>query len=436
MGLSPMRSTGVPPAVGAVVGNRQAVGPPVTPVSMGERDDRARVPPRSYVMVALGGVSYLWLTFVWFSLPAFLSPVTAALDLSGTEAGVLVGAVPLTYVPLSLASGLIVDRIGPLRSIGIGCVVFGVAQVGRSLAGGFPSMLALTVLLGVGGTAVTFGLPKLVSELFPARRVGTLSTVYLLGSYAGTAAAYGLGRPVLGPALGGWRPLFLAGGLACLAFAALWGAVSWWFTAPRFGDDDPTASIRRDLRRVFGHRELRLLVVVGTAYLFVTHGLQGWLPTLLESRGIAAGVAGAVASGFVVARVVGTLTIPPASDALGRRRGPVAACGVLAGAGAAALLVAAGVPGAVLAVAVAGVGIGGVAPLVRALPTELEGIGPRLTATAVGLVFAVGEIGGFLSPFLIGAGRDLTGSFVPGVGVLLAAGAAMATAGALMSDPA
>jgi cyanate permease len=388
-------------------------------------------------MVVLGGVSYLWLTFVWFSLPAFLSPVDDALALSGTEAGLLVGAIPLTYVPLSLASGLVIDRVGPLRAIGAGCVVFGVAQTLRGVAEGFPAMLALTVVLGVGATAITFGLPKLVSDLFPARRVGTLSTVYLLGSYVGTAAAYGIGRPILGPALGGWRPLFVASGLASLCFAGLWIAVSRWFTAPRFGDDDPAASVRRDLRRVFRHRELRLLVVVGTAYLLVTHGLQGWLPTVLESRGLSAELAGAIASGFVVARVVGTLTIPPLSDALGRRRGPVAACGLLAGGGAGVLLAAgAGVPAAVFAIGIAGVGVGGVAPLVRALPTELEGIGPRLTATAVGLVFTVGEIGGFLGPFLIGAGRDLTGSFVPGVTVLVGAGAAMALAGALLSDPA
>ncbi|MFC7154252.1 CynX/NimT family MFS transporter [Halomarina halobia] len=398
---------------------------------------REDVPLRSYLLVALGGFAYCCLTFVWFSLPAFLAPVSDALGLSGTEAGVLVGAIPLTYVPLSLASGLVVDRIGPFRAIGAGTVLFGIAQILRGIAQGFPSMLALTVLLGVGATAITFGLPKLVSELFPAERVGTLSTVYLLGSYAGTAAAYGIGRPVLGPALGGWRPLFVASGVAVLAFALCWVAVSRAFSAPRYGDDEPPSSVRRDLRRVFAHRELRLLVVVGSAYLFVTHGLQGWLPAVLESRGIAPAVAAAVASGFVLARVAGTLTVPPLSDALGRRRAPVVGCGVLAAVGAAGLLAAdAGVPAASLAVAACGLGIGGVAPLIRALPTEMEGIGPRLTATAVGLVFAVGEVGGFLGPLSVGVARDLTGGFGPGVAGLAVAGAVMALAGLRLSDPA
>jgi nitrate/nitrite transporter NarK len=67
---------------------------------------------------------------------------------------------------------------------------------------------------------------------------------------------------------------------------------------------------------------------------------------------------------------------------------------------------------------VVGIGVGGLSPLVRIVPAELDGIGPELTGTAVGLVFAVGELGGFLGPFLIGAGYDLTGSYVPGLAVI------------------
>ncbi|MFC7006432.1 MFS transporter [Halalkalicoccus salilacus] len=67
----------------------------------------------SYLALALGSASYGCLLFVWFLLPAFLSPVIEDLGLSGWQAGVLVGAVPLTYIPLSLVSGLAIDRVGP-----------------------------------------------------------------------------------------------------------------------------------------------------------------------------------------------------------------------------------------------------------------------------------------------------------------------------------
>jgi cyanate permease len=89
----------------------------------------------------------------------------------------------------------------------------------------------------------------------------------------------------------------------------------------------------------------------------------------------------------------------------------------------------------VAAVALVGLGIGGLAPLVRAIPVELDGIGPQLTATANGLIFTVGEVGGFSGPFLIGGLRDLTGSFLPGFLALALGAAVVVVAGRLMTEP-
>jgi nitrate/nitrite transporter NarK len=46
---------------------------------------------------------------------------------------------------------------------------------------------------------------------------------------------------------------------------------------------------------------------------------------------------------------------------------------------------------------------------------EMPEIGGERIGTVVGLFFAVGEIGGFLGPFLMGYIRDITGSFLPGI---------------------
>lgn len=391
---------------------------------------------RSYVLVVLGALSYTSLTFVWFSLAAYLPEIIADVGLTGTQAGVLAGAVPLTYIPLALFSGLAIDRVGPGPSIGAGALVFGAAQVLRSVAPGFPTLLATTLLVGVGGTAITFGLPKLVSVLFPPDRTGTPSSLYLVGSSAGTAGAFAIGRPVLGPALGGWRPLFLWSGVAALGYALCWLAlIRVADIGGRMPAEGPTFtpdSLGRDVRAVVGHRELRLLVVVGTMYLLLVHGLQGWLPTLLESRGLSSTLAGRTTSLLVAANVVGILTVPPLADRLGVRRSAIVACGAVAGCGVLGIL-AGGI--GVLAgagVVLAGLGLGGISPLVRAIPAELDGIGPDLTGAAVGLVFAVGEIGGFAGPVLLGSLRDLTGSFAPGLLVLAAGGGVVVLAGMAM----
>lgn len=388
-------------------------------------------------LLTLGGVGYAALLFVWFVLPAYLQPIIDDLGLTGTQAGLLAGAIPLTYVPLGLASGLVVDRLGARFGIFAGVTLAGVGQVGRAYGADFATVLAFTFLMGVGATGLTFGLPKLASELYPADRVGRAASVYLVTSYAGSAAAFSLGRPVVGPALGGWRPLFLYSGLATLAVAALWAALAWAVPPGRYesagGDGAFTpASLGADLRAVFGHRDLRLLVLLGTMYLFVLHGVEGWLVAILEARGFSPGLAGGVTSLLIGGQVVAVLAVPVVAERTGRTRTLLVGCGAVACLGVVGLLAE---PGRalllVVPVVLVGAGMGGLAPLIRAIPVELEGIGPALTGTAVGLIFAVGEIGGFLGPVVVGALRDATGSFAPGLlgcalGALVAAGAGAA----------
>jgi len=398
---------------------------------------------REYGLVAAATLCYTLLMFVWFSLPAYLVVITDEVGLTGTQAGLLVGAVPLTYVPLALVSGLAVDRLGPGVSLAAGVVIYGLAQVGRSGAGGFASLLGFTLFVGVGATAITFGLPKLVSVLFPPRRTGAPSSVYLIGASAGSAAAFGIGRPTLGPLVGGWRPLFFWSGVVAVGYGILWfflarvaglGERSAGSRSPADGGSAPDrpfswASVREDVGLALSHRELRLLVVVGTMFLLVNHSVLGWLPTVLEARGLAADTAGGAASLFVVAFAAGILTVPPVADRFGVRRLVLTACGGVTFLGILGIVL--GGVGALLfvGVVVAGYGVGGLSPLIRAMPPELDGIGARRTGTAIGFIFAVGEIGGFLGPVLVGTLRDATESFAPGLAMLAAAGLVVVFAG-------
>ncbi|MXR52529.1 MFS transporter [Halovenus sp. WSH3] len=387
---------------------------------------------RSYALVVLGTLVYTSLMFSWFSLPAYLPTIIDDVGLSSTEAGILAGAVPLTYIPLALFSGLAVDRFGPGHSLGVALGCIGVAQIARSAAPGFLGLLATTIGLGVGATLVTFGLPKLVSVLFPPDETGLPSSIYLVGASAGTATAFSLGRPLIGPALGGWRRLFFWSGVLILGYAVVWLAVvrlSRLRTASGEGDGSGDNPALRDLKTVLLHRELRLVVVLGITYLLIIHGLQGWLPAILESRGLSAERAGQTTTLLVGANVLGVLTIPGLADRFGARRAAIVATSAVAGLGVAAIIGGGRSLVAVAGIVGAGLGVGGLSPMVRAIPPALDGIGARLTGTAVGLVFAVGEIGGFAGPFLIGFLRESTGSFTPGLAVLAVSGIAAVVAG-------
>ncbi|WP_211693232.1 CynX/NimT family MFS transporter [Natronomonas halophila] len=412
-----------------------SIGSSPNPLSMENRPTRIE----NAALLALGGLGYGTLLFVWFSLPTYLNPIIEELGLTGTQAGVLAGAVPLTYIPIGLASGLVIDRLGARTGIGVGIVLAGIGQISRAFTVDFPTMLAATLLLGVGATGITFGLPKLASELYSPDRVGRAASVYLVGSYTGSATVFAFGRSVIGPALGGWRPLFLASGVATLGVAVIWTVAAWYVPAGRHetaaDGDFSLASLSADMRAVLGHRDLRLLVVLGTMYLLVLHGIQGWLVTVLETRGFDPGLAGTVTSLLVVGQVVGVLAVPAIAERLDRTREALVVCGGLACVGVLGLLAEPTVVLLLIApVMLIGLGMGGLSPLIRAIPVELEGIGPELTGTAVGIVFAVGEIGGFLGPVIIGSLRDFTGSFTPGLLMCAVGTLVAASAGAAMSS--
>jgi len=401
-----------------------------------------RVSTASYVLLAFASGGYFLFTFSWFSLAAYLVPVTEELGLSGTEAGVVTGAVQLSYVPLALLSGLAIDRIGSRQSVGAGLIVIGTAHVLRGVSTGFVTVLVPTLLLGVGGTAITFGLPKLVSELFPADRSGTMSSVFILGATLGSATVFAVARPLVGPLAGGWRPFFRLTGAFVVGYAAVWLLLSRTLWArvdrvPEASDQSfSLASIRRDLAGVVTHYGLLLLVVVGTMRLFVTHGLSNWLPTILEARGMTPALAGTVTSLFILVRVVGIVAVPAVSDRFSTRRLPIVGCGLAGAAGLAVLTTAREMPAVLVSLALVGTfAIGGLAPLVRAIPIEMDGIGPHLTAVANGLIFTVGEVGGFAGPFSVGAMRDLTGSFAPALGVLAVACLVVSATGYYMDEP-
>lgn len=390
-----------------------------------------------YAVLGLGALVYAAYTFVWFSLPAMLTPLIEDLGLSTTQAGLVVGAVPLVYIPLGLVSGVLIDRVGSRTALGVAVTGFGLVQLVRGLATDFLGLLVPTLFLGVLGMAATFGLPKLVSELFPAERTGSSTAVYQVGSQLGPVAAFGLSRPLLEPWLGGWEGVFLASGTVVLAFSVVWWVATGVYarsagTNWTAGEPDGTTALesaRRNIGTLVGHRDMLLLVVVGTMYLFLNHGLRGWLAVILEDAGLAAGLAGLLVSFMIVAEIAGTLTIPTLSDRWNRRKAALALSGLLCLVGTAGLLV---LPGAlapiVIVLALVGAGIGGLSPMIKAIPADMEGVGPEMTATAVSLIYAVGEIGGFTGPIVIGGLRDLTGGFTAGLAVVLAAGAVVVVA--------
>jgi Cu(I)/Ag(I) efflux system membrane protein CusA/SilA len=78
--------------------------------------------------------------------------------------------------------------------------------------------------------------------------------------------------------------------------------------------------------------------------------------------------------------------------------------------------------------------IGGLIVLVTTIPIEIETIGQGLSATAVSLIYSVGQAGGFIGLVLVGALEDVTGTLHTCFVVLVVAALGIIAAGSAMTS--
>jgi MFS family permease len=129
--------------------------------------------------------------------------------------------------------------------------------------------------------------------------------------------------------------------------------------------------------------------------------MLGMLPRTLLEGGMPAARVGVAIAAWLTAAAFANYFGPWLSDRLGRRRPVLVGGAAVAGLALAAMAVAPASATVPLLV-VAALGGGCVAPLLFALPAELEGVGPTRVGAALGLLVLVGQMGGFLLPSLAG----------------------------------
>jgi ACS family tartrate transporter-like MFS transporter len=167
------------------------------------------------------------------------------------------------------------------------------------------------------------------------------------------------------------------------------------------------------------HRDVLLLV---GAYFFATVGFYGlniWLPTILKAAsGWSDLKVTMVAMIPHLAGLIGMLAVGASSDRTGERRWHAAGA-ILLGATGYVLVVLAGANPllVVAAFCVVAAGADGYFPGFWPLPTAF--LTESAAAAAIGLINSVGNLGGFVGPYILGYVRTATNSFNIGL-VLLA----------------
>ena len=366
--------------------------------------------PYRWVMLALVWVLYCVFGIVMRSIAPLVTSIIEDLSFSYSQMGIISGSWTLPYIAAAVIGGAIIDRWGIRKSLFIGIAIITLSEFLRYFAGGFTSMFIIVALFGFGGPMISIGCPKTISLWFRGKERGIAVGVYMTGTWIGALIAYSMTNSVIMPLTGySWRLTFVFYSLLGLAATLVWLFSSRDIKAT--GAIEST-SIIKVFTRIMSVRNVQLIVIMGFLSLMNFHGIGAWLPKILEAGGLPPVVSGFAASIPLVVSIPTLLVVPRLVAP--RLRGRVLA--LMSCVTAVSLLVIASASGVFLVMGLVfyGLTLCCVTPLLMLILMDIPEVGPKYMGSAAGIFFCVAEIGGFVGPLIIGAIKDITGSFLVG----------------------
>jgi len=362
----------------------------------------------------------------------------ADLQMSETAYGIGAGIFFIGYFLFEVPSNLILHRTGARAWIARIMVTWGLLSAATMWVTSATAFYALRFLLGIAEAGFFPGIVLYLTQWYPAPRRARIMALFM------TAIAISgvIGGPVSGWILSemagkngwaGWQWLYLLEGIP----AVLLGVATYFYLddsieGARWLPDDEKAVLRAQLRAdpageehvsvMATLRDSRVVLLAALYFCSILglYGLAFWLPQLIRTLGVAepwrVGMLSAIPYGVATVAMV---LAGQSSDRRGERRWHLVGS---------ALIGALGLVGAawfrtepvagMFAFSVAAAGILSLPPLFWTIPTTLlRGVS---AAAGIAAINSVGNLSGFVSPYMIGAITDATGEATIGLYVLAA----------------
>ena len=372
-----------------------------------------------WVMAAITWLMLFALGSSWFCFTPIIVILMEDLAMTFEQVGVIMALVPLSLVILCIPGGLFADRFGIRVTVLIGGIIMAVFGLLRGFATDFTTLAITMFLCGVGYSIAYPNLPKVTGVWFTPREYALASGVMFTGMEVGMSLPLILIPAVLLSWTGSWQGVFIAIGILSLALTVIWIALA--RERPKSATGSPQMSsleelrgvpFRESLSTVLRNKHMWVLMLTTLFLLAPQIGLLGFLPTMLTLKGIDPTTAGLIASMISWFMIPSSFIIPMISDRVGLRKPFIWVTSIIAGVTLYLVGTTTGLP-LWISVIVYGFLIGGMAPIILAMPVEL--VGPLYSATAGGFTLVGGYLGALIGSLLAGYLSTATGSFISAV---------------------
>lgn len=357
------------------------------------------------LQLTLGTVSFAVCFAAWGLISAFAPRFRDLFHLTATQTAFLVVVPVLLGSLLRIVTGMLADRFGGRAVFAALLLITAVPAWLAAAASSYQQLLSVAFFLGIAGSSFAVGV-GFVSRWFPPERQGSALGIYGLGNIGQSAAVF-LG-PVLAVAIG-WHNVFR--GMS--AFLIVWGIA--FFLIARNSPATVRPAGFGAMVRLLSRERLSWLL---SLFYFLTFGgfvaFSIYLPVLLKDQfGLTPADAGFRAAGFVV---LATLSRPLGGWLADRIGGARVLNAVFLAIVPFSLLMSwpSMLPFTVGALGCAFLLGNGNGAVFKLVPQYF----PREVGTVTGLVGAMGGLGGFFPPLLLGYFRDHLHTVWPGFALL------------------
>ena len=179
------------------------------------------MPVRYGILALLCGcvtINYLDRALLGVSLPS----LHRELGLTPAEAGLLLSAFSWTYFLAQVPAGVLLDRLAVRGLYAAALCAWSLVTLLHALAGSLRSLLALRLLLGLAEAPCFPANNSILAKWFPSGERARAVSLYTAAEYVGLSFL----SPILfwGLSVAGWRVLFLVAGLIGVGYGVLFAA--------------------------------------------------------------------------------------------------------------------------------------------------------------------------------------------------------------------
>lgn len=363
------------------------------------------------------------------------------IGLTSAAFGLAAGLFFLSYFIFEVPSNLMLERFGARRWIARIMLTWGLCSAATAFVQGPWSLYAVRILLGAVEAGffpgIVFFLGLWVPAQYRARVIGIFMAAMPLASVIGSPISGYLMTLDGWFGMKGWQIMFLIEAFPSIALAYVVLKVlrdsprdaEWLDAEEKQWLESTLAAERANQPVVVAHgfgNLLRSPIILFTAFAYFgltgfNYGLSFFLPQIVREFDLSLQQVGFVSALPFVAGAAGMVLWGRHSDATGERRVHLLLPMALAAIGLAGSTFAATPPAKMALLCVASFGVFSALPVFWTVAPRL--LGPATAAAGIALINSLGNLSGFVNPYVVGLLKDATGSFNGGLQLIATTGA-------------